>query len=75
MPGTSAWNTAGETASVERACAIYGLTEAQVAAANLPFRWRSCYGNCYPVVKLDDVAELKVSLDGLLVNIESRNEP
>jgi len=59
--GTSAWNTAGQTASLSRACAQYGLTEHQVTSADppIPCQWRSCHGNPYAVVKLSDMAALK----------------
>lgn len=59
--GTSAWNTAGETASIKNACAMYGITEEQVVAAGgIECQWRSCHGNSYAVVKLSDMAKLKV---------------
>lgn len=60
--GTSAWNTAGETASLKNACSQYGVTEDQVVAGNIPCQWRSCHGNSYAVVKLSDMASLKRKL-------------
>ncbi|KAL7540466.1 hypothetical protein ACHAXR_010163 [Thalassiosira sp. AJA248-18] len=61
---TTAWNTAGETASLRNACAQYDLTEEQVRKADPPIscQWRSCHGNSYAVVKLSDMAALKKRL-------------
>ncbi|KAL7531057.1 hypothetical protein ACHAWF_003613 [Thalassiosira exigua] len=72
--GTSAWTTAGETASLKNACAQYGLTVEQVHAADppIPCQWRSCMGNSYPVVQLSDMARLKRRIEAQAKEDEKR---
>mmetsp|Transcript_25473 Transcript_25473/g.28491 ORF Transcript_25473/g.28491 Transcript_25473/m.28491 type:complete len:331 (+) Transcript_25473:28-1020(+) len=58
-------NSKGETASVKNACAMYGLTQEDVASASppIPCQYRSCHGNSYAIVKLSDIAKLKSKID------------
>lgn len=48
--------------SLSRACAYYGVTEKECQEAELPCQWRSAYGNCYAVVKVSDILDLKEKL-------------
>lgn len=58
-------NSKGETASIKNACAMYGLTQEDVASSDppIPCQYRSCHGNSYAIVKLSDIAKLKSKID------------
>jgi hypothetical protein len=61
-PSNNPWTTKGETTSLASACASYGVTEQQAVDAKLECKWRSAFGNYYPVVICADVRALKQKL-------------